>query len=165
MVRWIVRIFGGLVALAVVAVCVIYVQSSRLINEKHAFTPHPLTVPSDSASLAEGHRIAQMRCMGCHGDSLQGRADFFDESMVARIATPNVPRKLASLSDAEFAGFLRSGVRKDGTSPFVMPPPGLYHISDQDLGSLIAYLRSVPDPGPEQPPNSYRLLGRLGVML
>ena len=51
--------------------------------------------------------------------------------MVARIPSPNVPRRLASLTDAEFAGFLRS----------------------------------VPVTGPETPPNSYRLLGRLGVVL
>src|SRR5262245_31528493 len=106
MTRWIVRILGGLLTLVVLAVCVIYVQSSRVINRKHPFTPHPVVLATDSASIAQGHRIAQMRCMGCHGDSLQGRADFFDEPMVARIATPNVPRKLASLSDAEFAGFL-----------------------------------------------------------
>ena len=140
-------------------------QSNRIINRKHAFVPYLIVVPADSASIARGRQLAQVRCFGCHGQSLQGRADFFDEPMVARIATPNVPRRLASFSDAEFAGFLRSGIRKDGTSPFVMPPPGFYHISDADLGALIAYLRSVPVTGPDTPPNSYRLLGRLGVIL
>ena len=165
MLRWVLRILGGVVLLLLIAISVVYVQSNRVINRKHAFAPYPIAVPSDSASIAEGHRLAKMRCFGCHGDSLQGRADFFDEPMIARIPTPNVPRKLASISDAEFAGFMRSGIRKDGTSPFVMPPPGFYHISDADLGALIAYLRSVPVTGPETPPNSYRLLGRLGVML
>lgn len=165
MLRWVVRILGGVVLLLLIAISVVYVQSNRVINRKHAFAPYPISVPSDSASIAEGHRLAKMRCFGCHGDSLQGKADFFDEPMIARIPTPNVPRKLASVSNAEFAGFLRSGVRKDGTSPFVMPPPGLYHISDAELGALIAYLRTVPDHGKELPGNSYRLLGRLGVML
>jgi len=165
MLRWLGRILGGLVLLLLIAVSVVYVQSNRVINRKHVFTPYPVSVPADSASIARGRQLAQVRCFGCHGESLQGKADFFDEPMIARIATPNVPRKLASLSDAEFAGFLRSGIRKDGTSPFIMPPPGFYHISDADLGALIAYLRSVPATGPETPPNSYRLLGRVGVLL
>ena len=163
--RWIVRILGGLLVIVVIAVCAIYVQSNRIINRRHAFQAHPVSVPTDSASIAEGHRLAQMRCVGCHGDSLQGRPDFFDEPNIARIVTPNVPKKLATLTDAEFAGFLRSGIRNDGTSPFVMPPPGFYHISDQDLGSLIAYIRSIPVPQNNHPKSSYRLLGRLGVVL
>ena len=165
MMRWVARILGGLLLLAVIAVAVVYVQSNRVIYERHAFAPYPVAVPTDSASIAQGYRLARMRCFGCHGDSLQGKADFFDEPMIARIATPNVPRRLAKVSDAEFAAFLRTGVRKDGISPFVMPPPGFYHMSDADLGALIAYLRTVPVTGPETPPNSYRLLGRLGVML
>ena len=50
-------------------------------------------------------------------------------------------------------------VRKDGTSPFVMPPPGFYHISDSDLGALIAYLRSLPVVHDSLPANTYRILG------
>jgi mono/diheme cytochrome c family protein len=165
MLRWLGRIIGGLLLLVLIAVAVVYVQSNRIINKRHAFAPYPVAVPTDSGSIAHGYRLARIRCFGCHGDSLQGKADFFDEPMIARIATPNVPRRLARISDAEFAAFLRTGVRKDGTSPFIMPPPGFYHISDADLGALIAYLRTVPVTGPETPPNSYRPLGRLGVML
>ena len=84
--------------------------------------------------------------------------------MVARVAAPNVPSRIASLSDAEFAGFMRSGVRKNGTSPFIMPPPGFYHMSDADLGAIIAYLRTLPVSPATTPANTYRMLGRLGVV-
>jgi mono/diheme cytochrome c family protein len=163
--RWLGRVVGGLLLLVLIAVSVLYVLSNRVIDRRYAFTPYQVSIPTDSASLAQGYRLARIRCFGCHGDSLQGRADFFDEPMIARVPAPNVPRRLAQVSDAEFAGFLRTGIRKDGTSPFVMPPPGFYHISDAELGALIAYLRTVPVVGPETPPNSYRPLGRLGVAL
>ena len=163
--RWLARIFGGLLLVVLVAVVAIHVLSNRIIHRRHAFTPHVIAVPADSASIARGERLARMRCFGCHGDSLQGRSDFFDEPMIARIVAPNVPQKLATLTDAEFAGFLRSGVRKDGTSPFVMPPPGFYHLSDADIGALLAYLRSLPVDTVRLPANSYRLLGRLGLAL
>jgi mono/diheme cytochrome c family protein len=164
MLRWFGRIAGGLLLLLVIAVGVVYVQSSRIINKRYPFNPHSVAVPSDSASLAHGERFARVRCMGCHTESLTGQV-FFDEPNVARLVAPNVPAKLATLTDAEFAGFLRTGVRKDGTSPFVMPPPGFYHISDADLGALIAYIRSLPVVADTLPRNTYRLLGRLGVAL
>lgn len=164
MTRVLTRILAGLLAVIALAVVAIYIQSNRIINRKHAFRESPVTVPSDSVALAEGERFARMRCFGCHGDSLQGRV-FFDEPRIARLVAPEVPATLATLTDAEFAGFLRSGVRKDGTSPFVMPPPGFYHISDADLGALIAYIRTLPVRHNELPSNSYRLMGRLGVVL
>ena len=164
MLRWVRRIAGGLLLLLVIAVCAVYVQSNRIINKRHPFQPHTVAVPTDSASIAHGERLARLRCFGCHADSLYGQV-FFDERFVARISAANVPAKLLTVTDAEFAGFLRTGVRKDGTSPFIMPPPGFYHISDADLGALIAYLRTIPRGGDSLPPNSYRLLGRLGVAL
>jgi mono/diheme cytochrome c family protein len=162
--HWTLRIFGGLLLVLVAAVGSIYVISSRIINARHPFREHPLIVLSDSASVAHGERLTRIRCVGCHGDSLRGKV-FFDEPNIARLVAPNVPAKLATLSDAEFAGFLRSGVRKDGTSPFVMPPPGFYHISDYDLGALIAYIRSLPVTTDSLPANTFRLVGRLGVVL
>ncbi len=162
--RLVIRILRGLLLVVALAIIAVYIQSNRLINKRHPFQPHAVLVPSDSASLAHGERLARMRCFGCHADSLYGDV-FFNEPMVARITAANVPAKLATMSDAEFAGFLRTGVRKDGTSPFIMPPPGFYHISDSDLGALIAYLRSVPQGGETLPPNSYGPMGRLGVVL
>jgi mono/diheme cytochrome c family protein len=164
MVRWFRRIAGGLLLILVIAACAIYVQSNRLIYRRHTFQPHPVAVPSDSVSIAQGERLARMRCFGCHSDSLHGQV-FFDERFVARISAANIPAKMLTLTDAEFAGFLRTGVRKDGTSPFIMPPPGFYHMSDADLGALIAYLRSIPQGGDPLPPNRYGPMGRLGVTL
>jgi len=164
MLRWLARIAGGLLLLLVIAAGAIYVQSNRIIYKRHPFQAHTVTVPSDSASIAQGERIARMRCFGCHADSLHGQV-FFDERFVARISAANVPAKLLTMTDAEFAGFLRTGVRKDGTSPFIMPPPGFYHFSDADLGALIAYLRSIPQGGNPLPPNRYGPMGRLGVVL
>lgn len=162
--RVLIRILSGLLILVCLAIIAIYVQSNRIINKRHPFQPHAVAVPTDSASIAYGERLARMRCFGCHADSLYGQV-LFSEPMVARLTAANVPALLATQSDAEFAGFLRTGVRKDGTSPFVMPPPGFYHISDSDLGALIAYLRTIPQGGETLPPNSYGPMGRLGVVL
>ena len=162
--RWILRIFTGLLAVVCLALVVVYVASNRTINKVHAFQPYPLTAATDSASLARGEHLARLGCFGCHGDSLKGQT-LFDQPMIARLVAPNVPAKIAPLTDAEFAGFFRSGVRKDGTSPFVMPPPGYYHMSDADLSALLGFLRSLPRYPDTLPANSYRPMGRFGVMI
>jgi mono/diheme cytochrome c family protein len=164
--KWLIRGLGGLAVVLLLAGATLFVISNGIIKKRYPFKEYAITLPTDSASLALGARMVQMRCVGCHGDSLEGRSEFVNEPMIARIGSPNVLAKLATLTDAEFAGFMRSGVRKDGTSSFVMPPPGFYHISDADLAALTAYLRKMPLPGtPLPPPNRYGPMGRLGVVM
>lgn len=165
--RWIVRILGGLAGVVILGACTLYVLSQRVINARHSFREYAIQVPpaTDTAALARGARLAKLRCIGCHGDSLQGNPEFFNAPMIAHISAANVPAKLATMTDAEFAGFMRYAVRKDGTSPFVMPPIGFYHLSDADLADLITYLRTLPVPATQLPPASYGPMGRLGVVL
>jgi mono/diheme cytochrome c family protein len=163
--RWIKRVVGVIAIVIIIAAIAIYAMSSAEISRHYAARTVPIGRLTDSASLARGEHLARLSCFGCHRDSLQGGA-FFDVPMVARISAPNVMVKLASYNDSALAGFLRYGVRPDGTSPFVMPPPGLYHLSDADLASLIGYLRSRPTAAtPALLPNSFRPMGRLGVVL
>ena len=162
--RWVIRILGGVLVIVVVALLVLYIGSNRVINKRYTFREYAVNVPTDSVSIAQGYHFARTRCFGCHGDSLQGTV-LFDQPMIARLIAPNVPKKLATLTNAEFAGFMHYAVRKDGTSSFVMPTPNLYHISDQDLGALIAYIRSVPVPDNRLPGTTYGPMGRFGAMI
>jgi cytochrome c553 len=163
--KWLKRILGAVLAVVIAAAVLLYFGSSRIINRSHTFQPHAIAAATDSASLARGEHLARLlACFSCHGDSLEGKV-LVDEPMIARLVTPNVPAKLETLTDAEFAGFLRTGVRKDGKSPFVMPPPGFYHLSDADLAALLGYLRALPKVGSTLPATSYGPMGRFGVMM
>ena len=163
--KWTIRILGGLVLLIVAAVGTIYALSERTIGRKYAVRTVPITLPTDSASLARGAHFLEISCRGCHQQDLRG-AVMFDEPGIARLVAPNLLERIANYSDAELAGFLRYGVHKDSTSSFVMPPRGYYHLSDADLGSIIASLRSQPkQPPKELPENAYRPLGRFGVVM
>ena len=163
--KWTLRVLGSLVLLVVVAVGCVYALSEREMRRTYAFREVPITLPTDSASLARGAHFLDVSCRGCHSASLSGQV-MFDEPAIARLVAPNLFEKIAKLSDAEFAGFMRYGVHKDGSSSFVMPPRGFYHLSDADLGSIIAYLRSLPVPSATPlPENAYGPMGRLGVVM
>ena len=71
----------------------------------------------------------------------------------AAIASNITPAgEIADWSDAELGKAIREGIRPDGSVIGPPMPIGLYrHISDDDLESIVAYLRTVPavenDPG------------------
>lgn len=163
--KWLKRILGTLLAVVIAAGVLLYLGSYRIMNRSHAFQPHAITAATDPAALARGEHLARLlACFGCHGDSLEGKV-LIDEPLMARLVTPNVPARLETLTDAEFAGFLRTGVRKDGRSPFLMPPPGLYHLSDPDLAALLGYLRSLPPADSTLPATSIGPIGRFAIVI
>lgn len=106
-----------------------------------------ITVIADSASLAEGQRIVTTLCASCHtsSDGRLGGGYMPDAEMFGRIYAPNITQHpkygIAGYTDGELAYLLRTGIRKDGR---YAPPwmPKFPHMSDKDLNSIIAFLRS-----------------------
>ena len=155
---------GALAALLVVAIGVVYAMSERILARTYDAPTASLAVPADSASIAEGERLARIRgCPGCHGDRLQGNV-FFDEPGVARLTAGNLTRAARRYSDAELARIIRHGVRPDGSSVFGMPSPAYFHLNDADLGRIIAWVRSRPEvEGPDSRLEA-RMMGRIGLV-
>ena len=150
----------------IVAGVAIYGVSEYRLHQTFDIVAAPITVPADSAALAAGRHIFETRgCEGCHGPGLSGKV-FFDDPWIARLVAPNVPNAIRGYSDPELARLLRHGVRPSGQGVAVMPSSMFYHLDDQDLGALIAYLRTVPEPaGHPLPSNSMRLLARVGLTM
>ncbi len=106
-----------------------------------------LTVSVDSAHVAEGARIASMLCVTCHlsEDGKLGGGRVVDANEFGEIYAPNItnhPKNgITHYTDGELAYLIRTGIRKDGR---YAPPymPKLPHLSDDDMNSIIAFLRS-----------------------
>ena len=150
-------LLGGVLVLALVGGVYVYAASERIIHRRYDAPLVDIEVPSDSASIAEGHRLAMLRgCPGCHGEALEGEAHA-DNFMEGHTVAPNLTATVRTLSTAEFARAVRHGVRANGEGLQEMPSPMFYHLSDADLGRIIAYVQSLPpvegrpyrfDPGP-----------------
>ena len=155
----------GLGSLIGVALIVIYGLSEYQLRRRYDIAAAPITIPTDSATLARGRHVALTRgCGGCHGDNYEGKV-LFDEAMLARIVPPNLTKIVQQYTDAELARAIRHGVRQNGTSVAVMPSSMLYNLSDADLAALIAYLRSIPAAESNLPEPSMRLLARVGLVM
>lgn len=141
--RWIARIVIGIVALLVVAVGAVYALSERKLAQKFPVPSFALAARTDSLSIARGEHLARMSCYGCHGEGLAGTV-LIDDPAFGRLIAPNVSTMIPKYTDAQLATLLRYGIRPDGSSPMLMPPAPFWHLSDDDLASVIAYVRTVP---------------------
>jgi mono/diheme cytochrome c family protein len=147
----------------------VYGASERRARARFDVPEHPFTAPAgDAAAVARGRRLATVRgCAGCHGFGLAGRVEL-DDPLVGRLAGPNLTRggRGAELTDADWERAVRHGVRRDGTPLFVMPAGEHNGMSDEDLGAIVAYARSLPGrpdaPGPSGPGPVLRALQASG---
>lgn len=156
---------GGLVVLAALAAMAIYVLSEREIRRQYTEIPLAgIAVPHGMEAIAEGKRLATIYgCLNCHGKDLQG-TKLFDDPAIARINAPNLTRVVREYDDAQLERLIRHGVKIDGTSTWLMPSPMFSHMSDEDLGNVIAFLRSVPERGAPMRDVTIRYMGRVGIV-
>jgi cytochrome c553 len=135
--------------LAVLAVGILFVGASEYaIRQRHEVPFKTVAVPHDAASLAEGGRLATLvGCKSCHGD---GKGSVWEpvEWVNGQIAPPAIARKVAHYSDADLERLIRHGVRPDGSVVFVMPVSSMANLADDDLGKVIAWVRSLK-PAPD----------------
>ncbi len=164
--RWARNVLLALVAVVLAAYGVIYFVSQRTLRRAYGEPLVSLTIPTDSAAIAEGKRLAQLRgCSGgCHGQEIEGET-FLDDPLLARIVAPNLTEAVRRYSDPDLARIIRRGVRPDSHTVVVMPSEMFSVLTDADLAKIIAYLRSVPRmPGP-LPDVRLGPLARLGIVL
>lgn len=153
MLKWIGRILLGLGGLLVVFIAVIQVKFKSQQNERISFTPEAITIPDDSESLAEGRRLVQLKgCYDCHGTDLTGRL-FADAGPVGRYVGSNLTPAgvTADYEDVDWIRAIRYGLNPEGRKLVFMPSAEYAQLSNEDLGKIIAYLKSVPSAKSENP--------------
>jgi mono/diheme cytochrome c family protein len=144
--RWTARVVGALVALLVVGVGAVYGVSASRISRTYAVRAHPIPVSSEPAVIEHGRRLAAIKgCTECHGANMAGHM-MIDDPMFGRIATANLTagRDGGMMSAEAFELALRHGVRADGRSLLVMPSQEMANLSDEDVGALYSYLKTLP---------------------
>ena len=161
---------AGIVVTAIFGLLALSSGAFLMLGEsrlKHKFsTPkESVFIPDDAESLAEGKRIFQYRgCEACHGEQLEGLV-YLDNPAIGQVITPNLTTGQggvgAQRTDADLLRSIRHGVRPDGTALLFMPSTEFYFLSDTDIGSVIAYIRSVSPVDNEMPASRLSVTGRI----
>jgi cytochrome c553 len=165
--KWMGFVVAGFTAIVLMALLYVYFVSERELRRTYtALDAGTLAVPADAAAVAAGRRIAVLGgCMHCHGEKLNGGL-VDDIPNLVRLVAPNISVALPQYTDAQLATLLRKGVKPDGQSAVFMPSEMFRHLGDEDLGRLMAYLRTVPVTREGvQEKTQVRILGRVLLAL
>jgi len=163
--RWVGRVLVALAAIILIAAGGVYAASERKLRRTYDTSVPDVVVPKDSASVARGEHLTQnvISCTLCHGRDLGGRV-YMSDPAIGTMAGPNLTRGRggvgADRTPVDYARAIRRGVRRDGRSLIVMPSEVFTHLSQEDLGAVIAYLEQLPPVDRRMPASGFGPVGR-----
>ena len=129
-----------------------------------------LKVEATPTRIAHGQKLASMLCSSCHMDGNTGKLTgrkMDDVPQFGAVYSKNITQDpehgIGKWTDGELAYLLRTGLKPDGTYLPIMAK--LSHVSDEDIYSIIAFLRSnhnwvTPD-NTRQPETNYSFLAKM----
>lgn len=158
-------IVGAVVVVIVLAAGGVYWKGGSEATKVVALPSHPFTAPTDAASIARGEHfvLAIGKCGECHGADYAG-LPVIEDSAMGLVYAANITRGqgglAADFTDADWERAIRHGLAKDGRRLMIMPSQEFQHISDEDLGAVIAYMKSVAPVDKARRPHELRFLAR-----
>jgi mono/diheme cytochrome c family protein len=162
--KWAGLIVGGLIVLVVIVGVILNIRAGRILNGPYELEVAAVEIPTDEAALARGQHLAQAvsGCTDCHGPNLGGDT-FMDEAPFGLIVAPNLTSGQGGIggsnSDSDWVRAIRHGIGHDGRGLAFMPSQYYYHYDDEDLGAIIAYVKSVPPVDHQLPARSLTFPG------
>lgn len=156
---------GGAVVVVAVAATVIYFSSNAKLKRQFSVASRTIAIPSDAVAISRGKHLAETRgCNDCHGKDFAGNKVIEDGAM-GTLHAPNLTRgkggRVAAFKDDDWVRAIRHGVGPDGLGLFIMPSEEYSHFSDEDLGAIVAYLKTVPAVDRERTPTSLGPISRV----
>ena len=170
--KWIGLVLGSLVGLLALVFIVLYTIGSakwnRIRGIVHDVPVEMISIPTDQDSIARGEHIATIRgCKYCHTETFGGQFDAVPGLIT--LSFPNLTAGAhgvgATNTDEDWVRAIRHGVGHDGRGLLLMPSRNFYSLSDEDLGLLIAYLKTLPPVDNELPSTAPGPLGRVMLAL
>lgn len=149
--RWLGRIGIAIVGLLVIAGAAVVIAAQlgerkmqRRIEVKVAAVP----ARTDAAAIERGRYLYLSRgCVDCHGADGGGKV-VVDDGNGLLVSGPDITGKpsgvVAAYSDLDWTRTIRHGIKPDGRPIMIMPSEDYNRLTDQDLGSLIGYVRQLP---------------------
>lgn len=144
--KWGGGIAGGALALVLIGAGSAYSISERRGHVKYDVPEHQLIVNATPDNIERGLHLMTIRgCNECHAKNLGGSV-VVDNPAFGYLVAANLTsgRKGGPLTDRDWERAVRHGVRRDSTPLTFMPAHEFTGFSDEDLGAIVAYARTVP---------------------
>jgi mono/diheme cytochrome c family protein len=174
--KWVGVVLASLLTLILALVTVVVLIGLYKTNAPASNPVVAVTVQGTPEQIARGEKFAHL-CTGCHSSTgglpLDGGSDNFADISggppLGVIYPPNLTPagEIKNWSDGEIIRAIREGVHKSGRPLLVMPSEEFHSLSDADVQTVVAYLRSQPAvphmPQTDAPSNGGNLLGLMFV--
>ena len=142
----------GLVAAGLGFCAYIYASNERLLQRAYPVAPVSFVAAGGPDAVQRGKALADITgCTDCHRETLQGGAFGEPDWLHGYYYASNLTRKAQGYSDADLDRIVRQGVRPDGHGVIAMPSFGFVRLTDAERADIIAFVRSVPVGGIDQP--------------
>jgi len=146
--KWIGIVLGSVVGLILVFAAILFFKGSAQLNKTYDIPDDNIVIPTDAASLEKGKHLAETLCTHCHTTDLSGKT-WFSFPPAGKVDSANLTSGEGGIgreftTDADYIRAIRHGVGPDGKPIFMPAVAAFQSMSDQDLGALIAYLKTVP---------------------
>jgi len=145
--KWTAIVLVSVAVILLVAGWVLVNKANKQMEKTYEVEPAMIVIPNDSVSIEHGRVWANVLCVHCHGANLGGNL-FFDEPEFGNAYTANLTKGAggigSSYSDYDWVRAIRHGVKPNGRGIFVMPASDFNNMTDEDLGELLAYLKTIP---------------------
>jgi mono/diheme cytochrome c family protein len=147
--KWIGMALGALVGLVLIAALGLFLNGNSRLNKTYDFPPSNIEIPTDEASIEFGKHRTESLCQGCHGADLSGIEKWFSAGPLGTIDSANLTSGEGGFgreakSDEDYVRAIRHGIGLDGKPLFMPAVVSTANLSDKDLGSIIAYIKTVP---------------------
>ena len=175
--KWFGIITGGLLGVFLVLLVVLFLVGSRKVNRTYDIEIASVAVLTDAASIAKGKHYVEAIgvCQVCHGQNLAGPdvdgckvvpcTAFSDDPFFGKLIPSNLTSGRGGIgsvfTDEDYVRAIRHGIGLDGKSLLIMPSEQFNKISDEDLGAIIAYLKTLPPVDNEMDDSGLAPLGRI----
>jgi mono/diheme cytochrome c family protein len=146
--KWIGIVLASLFGLILIAGTVLYFIGQSRLNKTYDIPPSNITLPTDVASIEFGRHRAETLCQGCHGPDLSGENNWFAAGPLGTIDSANLTSGeggiAAQFTAEDYVHAIRHGIGRDGKPIFMTAVVSTANLSDEDLGAIIAYLKTIP---------------------
>ena len=158
--KWIGIALGVLVGLVVTAALVLYFIGGSNLNKTRQIQPPAVAVPSNDQAVARGKHMVNVNCTSCHGDDLAGDV-LLDDPMIGTIYTANITGLAERRTDDEIVLAIRHAVGPDGRQLVAMPSDAFIYFSEEDLGAIVSYLKTIPRVEKASPGLDLSIMGQI----
>ena len=145
--KWTGIVLGSLLVIVALVVGVLYARGNARLMKKYQVQAESVAIPTDQTSIERGKKWAAVLCADCHAEDFSGKP-LVDDKTVGFVPAPNLTPGEggagSEFTDSDWILALRHGIDPHEGRSFVgMPSMNFMYLNDQDLGDLIAYIKSV----------------------